>query len=701
MRKLLVTGGAGFIGSNFIRYWLEKYPEDKILNLDLLTYAGNLENLSDIQNNENYEFVKGDICNFELVDFLMKEFQPDFIVNFAAESHNSLAILNPTAFFKTNVIGTQTILEAARKNNIKRFHHISCYDEKTRAFTKGGLKEFNQIKKGDLVLSINTSTQEMEWKPIEELVIQDYNGKMIKMKSKTTDFLVTPNHRMLVQSHKDKKLFYKIAEDMKKEVMNKLPKHYSWKGEVHDIIKEQKYPEEFMYILGIFIGDGYICYQEKKNPSKTGLRKKEYTDMCRDKSGKFMSSVEKIGNEEFFISKSWRIFLDIPHTDKLRKRCEKSLDRLCIKWKRYLRNDTFSRIYFNSEKFTKIFADCGKHAKNKKIPEWALDAPQDLLKPLLQGLLDSDGNGKSVFITSSDKLAEQYMELCIKLGLSPSIKRTYRKSTIEGREIFGFANVISFGEEWRSVRKEIITEEDYKGKIWCLKVKDNKNFLVERNGKTAFCGNTCEVYGDLALDSQEKFTEKTPYNPNTPYNASKAAADLAVKSYFRTFNLPVTISNCANNYGPYQFPEKLIPLFISNLIEEKKVPLYKSSQNKREWIHVLDHCKAIDLILQKGKPGEVYNIGTGFEKSVEEITSVILKNLDQPESMKEYVPDRPSHDRRYLLDSSKIMLELGWKPKVDFEKGMEETVKWYKNNEQWWRPLKQKKLIDETKWKNT
>jgi len=337
MKKLLVTGGAGFIGSNFIRYWLNKYPEDKILNLDLLTYAGNLDNLSDFKDNPNYQFVKGDICNFELVDFLVKEFQPDFVVNFAAESHNSLAILNPTAFFKTNLLGTQTLLEAARKNNVKRFHHIS----------------------------------------------------------------------------------------------------------------------------------------------------------------------------------------------------------------------------------------------------------------------------------------------------------------------------------------------------------------------------TCEVYGDLALDSPEKFTEQTPYNPNTPYNASKAAADMAVRAYYKTFNLPITISNCCNNYGPYQFTEKLIPLFISNLIDGKKIPLYKSSHNKREWIHVLDHCKAIDLILNKGLVGETYNVGTEVEKSVEEIADIILKTLGHPESMKEYVPDRPSHDRRYLLDSSKIMLELDWKPEINMEQGMKDTIMWYKNNSSWWEPLKQKKIVDETKWKDT
>ncbi|HEB01581.1 MAG TPA: dTDP-glucose 4,6-dehydratase [Candidatus Portnoybacteria bacterium] len=333
--KFLVTGGAGFIGSNFIHYLLKKYPDCQVANLDKLTYCGTLTSLKDIENDPRYQFVKGDICDFNLVDGLVKEFQPDYIVNFAAESHNSWAILNPTVFFQTNVIGTQTLLEAARKNKTPRFHHIS----------------------------------------------------------------------------------------------------------------------------------------------------------------------------------------------------------------------------------------------------------------------------------------------------------------------------------------------------------------------------TCEVYGDLALDSQEKFREDSPYKPNTPYNASKAAADLAVRAYFRTFNLPITISNCSNNYGPAQFPEKLIPLFVTNLLDDKKVPLYKSSQNRREWLHVLDHCQAIDLILKKGKIGQTYNVGSRIEKSVEEITEIILKELHQPATMKKYVQDRPSHDRRYLLDSSKIMKELDWQPEIPFEQGMRQTVQWYKENRSWWEPLKEKVAVQEDQWK--
>lgn len=200
--------------------------------------------------------------------------------------------------------------------------------------------------------------------------------------------------------------------------------------------------------------------------------------------------------------------------------------------------------------------------------------------------------------------------------------------------------------------------------------------------------STCEVFGDLALDEDRSFKEDDPYTPKTPYNASKAAANHVVMSYFHTFKLPITISHCANNYGPYQFPEKLIPLFTTNALEDKDLPLFKSSQNKREWIHVDDHCAGIDLVVKKGTIGESYNIGTRVEKSVEEITDTILKVLGKPDSLKTYVPDRLQHDRRYLLDPSKIMEELAWVPLIPYEDGMRQTIEWYRDNPEWWQRMK-------------
>jgi dTDP-glucose 4,6-dehydratase len=212
--------------------------------------------------------------------------------------------------------------------------------------------------------------------------------------------------------------------------------------------------------------------------------------------------------------------------------------------------------------------------------------------------------------------------------------------------------------------------------------------------------STCEVYGDMSLDANEAFTEESPYRPRTPYNASKAAADHAVRAYFETFGLPVTITNCSNNYGPRQFPEKVVPLFLTNALDDRELPLYASTQNRREWLHVDDHNRAIELVLERGTLGETYNVGSGIERSIEEIADLVLELTGKPEALKSIVPDRPGHDRRYLLDSSKLRRQLGWKPDVDFEEGLRRTVDWYRENRSWWEPLKERAPVPEaTAWR--
>ena len=321
--KLLITGGAGFIGSNFIRYWLAKHPSDTIINLDKLTYAGNLENLSDIEKNPNYSFVKGDICNRNQVDKVMK--QVDTVVHFAAESHVDRSIIDSAPFIQTNVVGTHVLLESAIKNNIARFHHIS----------------------------------------------------------------------------------------------------------------------------------------------------------------------------------------------------------------------------------------------------------------------------------------------------------------------------------------------------------------------------TDEVFGSLPLDSDVKFTDSTPYDPRSPYSASKAGSDHLVRAYHETYGLPVTISNCSNNFGPYHFPEKLIPLAITNILENKKVPVYGDGLNVRDWLYVEDHCTAIELILEKGIIGKTYLIG-GLTEDIANIDVVkkILSYMGKDESTIEFVRDRPGHDRRYAIDWSTIHHELGWKPQYNFDDALKKTIDWFKDHESWWKNVK-------------
>jgi dTDP-glucose 4,6-dehydratase len=210
--------------------------------------------------------------------------------------------------------------------------------------------------------------------------------------------------------------------------------------------------------------------------------------------------------------------------------------------------------------------------------------------------------------------------------------------------------------------------------------------------------STCEVYGDLPLDTDEVFTEESPYRPRTPYNASKAGADHAVRAYHETFGIPISITNCSNNYGPYQFPEKVIPLFVTNALDDRELPMYASTQNRREWLHVRDHCRAIDLVLHSDRVGETYNVGSGIEASIEDIADKVLALTGMPESLKSIVPDRPGHDRRYLLDSSKLRLDLGWVPEIDWDEGLRETVEWYAENREWWKPLKDRAPVEETAW---
>ncbi len=212
------------------------------------------------------------------------------------------------------------------------------------------------------------------------------------------------------------------------------------------------------------------------------------------------------------------------------------------------------------------------------------------------------------------------------------------------------------------------------------------NAVKESNVEKYVQISTDEVYGSLGATGY--FTETTPLAPNSPYSASKASADLFVRAYHETFDLPVNITRCSNNYGPYQFPEKLIPLMISNALEDKPLPIYGDGKNIRDWLHVHDHCTAIDLVLHEGKTGEIYNIGGNNEKQNIEIVKLILDDLNKPESLIKYVDDRLGHDRRYAIDSSKIQNELGWKPEYTFETGIKETIKWYLDNQNWMEQIK-------------
>ncbi len=249
-----------------------------------------------------------------------------------------------------------------------------------------------------------------------------------------------------------------------------------------------------------------------------------------------------------------------------------------------------------------------------------------------------------------------------------------------------FDVVINFAAEShvdRSITNpELFVHSNVLGTVTLLDA--SRRFGVKRYHQVS----TDEVYGDLPLDRPDLFfTEDTPLHTSSPYSSSKASADLFVMAYYRTFGLPVTISRCSNNYGPYQFPEKLIPLMISRALADEELPVYGKGENVRDWLHVLDHCTAIDLIVRNGKVGEVYNVGGHNERTNLEVVKTVLKALDKPETLIKYVTDRPGHDRRYAIDPKKLETELGWKPQYTFDTGIVQTIQWYLDNKEWWQNI--------------
>lgn len=251
---------------------------------------------------------------------------------------------------------------------------------------------------------------------------------------------------------------------------------------------------------------------------------------------------------------------------------------------------------------------------------------------------------------------------------------------------YKITHVINFAAESHVDRSilnpQVFVETNVLGTTNLLNV--SKSLNVEKYLQVS----TDEVYGSLGKEGY--FTEETPLQPNSPYSASKASADLLVLSYFETFGMNVNVTRCSNNYGNNHFPEKLIPLMVTNALDNKELPIYGDGENIRDWLHVYDHCQALDLVLRNGVAGEVYNIGGHNERTNNEIVELIVDYLDVSKNLITYVEDRLGHDRRYAIDPTKLENELGWKPKYTFDTGIVETIKWYQDNEQWWRPLKEK-----------
>jgi hypothetical protein len=520
---------------------------------------------------------------------------------------------------------------------------------------------------------------------------------MIAFRSNRIDLLVTPNHRMLYsyRQHPATKIEVDEASEVARKAPCRLLPRGSWKGVDQDDIwcgdLGTLRTDDLFYLVGVFLGDGFRATQRQRRPNKTGLARREFLKRARHQDGRF-KAIGKVGDREESELTCHRIFFDVPESDKARARLQQTLTRLGIAWKAHA-GRAGEHISFSSKAWSDFLSQCGTGAGNQRVPRWMLEYGPRYLQALLDGVVDSDGHrllGKAQprISTCSFGLVCDLMEIGFKLGLMPRFSELkYHESTLRSGRVIRPRRphyVIFFRDEWIGINKQNASAEQYSGKVWCLKVQDNRNLIVERNGILTFCGNTDEVYGHVGEGATR---EDAPLRPRNPYSASKAGAELLALSCWTNFGLPVLVTRGANTIGPYQYPEKATPLFITNALEDKPLPIYGQGRAVRHYLYVDDHAAAIDLVLQRGVPGEAYNIGSEDEIDTVTLATRILDLLGKPRALMRFVPDRPAHDYRYSLDSAKIRA-LGWRRRFGWEETIEATVAWYVEHPDWWRPLK-------------
>ncbi len=662
--KLLITGGAGFIGSNFIRYVLKKYKNYKIFNLDKLTYCGNLNNLRDVEKNPRYYFFKGDICDKKIVEKIFSSKKLDAVINFAAESITGDTYLPVWTSIGIRIYSFEELFRnLSRKNKIE--------------YQMGGVEVINLNSKKIKALAYKGGIG--YWEPIRQISRHKYKGKIVRLNQKWGEIEATPNHSIydinfvLTTPKKNPELLgLRNINHISKKVRYK-----NYKG---------KKLQALLRVLGAYISDGWSSFNKANGAYQVGIANtnKEWIEALK-------KDLSLLGYNS-----------SITKTKKDRYR------------------PVYQLSVSNKSLFNFLRKEVGHGHKDKKIPSFIFDLQKVYQEEFLKSLVFGDGeriknkNYETVRYTTTSKRLATGLSLLLTL-------LKYNYSVVKDRR-FG-AYTLNFGCDYtNSLLTKNYEEINYDGYVYDISVEKLENFvcgvgnLVVHNShvdrsildpnsfiKTNIFGTytlleaarknkikkfiqigTDEEYGSI---KKGYFKEEDPLNPSSPYSASKAGASLLSISYFKTFKTPVIVTRSTNNFGPYQYPEKIIPLFITNLLEGKKLPLYGRGLQRRDWLYVLDNCRAIDLILHKGEIGEIYNVSSGNEFSNKELTKIILKEFKKDESWIEYVKDRPGHDFRYGIDCRKIK-KLGWRPIYKFSQAIKATIKWYRENEWWWKPIK-------------
>jgi dTDP-glucose 4,6-dehydratase len=663
-KSILVTGGAGFIGSNFILYMMKKYPDYKIINLDKLTYAGNLENLASIKNNPNHLFIKGCICDRDTVEKAMEGI--DWVVHFAAESITE---------------DTYVPVRSTPKIGVRMMTFGELWRQQ--------LKKNKPIKKGrgEVILLRGRQIEALSfynggrWMPIKAISRHRYKEKVIRIVQKWGAITATPNHSIYAAN-------LELSNPLENPELLAIRRINRIKS------KPKKASPGLLEILAAYITEGNATFSKVNGGYivKIGRNNTIWLENIGQK-------IKSIFGCNYNITKG--------------KGC-------C-----YLQIS-------NKKFYNYLIKNCGKYCDEKMFPNWVFDLKEKAQLFFWNNLLEGGGTKDGRYSTTSYKLANQIGLLLALLGIEYRVFEYNRAGPRKNwKKSWEFKTQLS-GNHY-GLNKKVLQKIDYNGWVYDLEVENSHNFAcglgnivchnthVDRSitGPAAFIQtniigthvlleaakekqvkrfyhvSTDEVFGSLPLDKPEiKFSEDTPYDPRSPYSASKAAADNLVRAYYKTYGLPIVISNCTNNYGPYHFPEKVIPLFITNALQNKPLPIYGKGRAVRDYLYVTDHCRAIDITLHKGEIGETYCVGGDSEKNGVEVADTILDILNKPRSLKTFVSDRKGHDMRYAMDHTKITRELGWQPSVTFEEGIERTIRWYKDNRKWWERIISKDYLD-------
>jgi len=687
-KRALITGITGQDGSYLAEFLLERgYQVHGIIRRVALEdpkhHLWRIQHILD-----KIVLDSGSIESYASIFKIVEKVKPNECYHLAAQSFVSYSFEDEFSTINTNINGTHFVLSAIKEKAPKcRFYFAGCYSKDTNILTRDGFRKYNEIKVGDKIYTVNIRTNQIELKPIKRIIIKKYKGKMLHIKGKRIDLLVTPDHNMVLE--REGKLFYEKAQNIKKMVYDgksdigfALPE---WRGinkkyiNFLDRIDTNLIPyntkknlitkmetKDYLYLLGIYIGDGYTGkYKYKRTMSAYDFIKR------RNSKGQFIHSEKKY---KTVIYPSNYIFFAVPENDKSRGKIIDILKKYKIEFR-----TKKAMIEFSSAILQRMFKQGGDNVYEKCIPKWVLELSPRLLCYLYDGLIDSDGNrrkdGRDGFTTTSKKLMEDFIELCIKLQFTPKVlykkaKKIYftkEKRFFNSRKSYSIS--INHGFRKKIYRKHII-EEKYDGLIWCLEMEDNHNFIIERKGDFYFCGNSSEMFG-LAKDSPQN--ENTPFHPRSPYGISKVAGFDLTRNYREAYGLFACNGICFNHESPRRGFE-FVTRKITTKVAEIKLGLASelrlgNLEAKRDWGFAADYVRAMYLMLQQDKPDD-YVVATGVTHSVKEFIKLAFDTVGL--NWKDYIVIDKAFYRPaevYLLrgDYSKAKKKLGWQPTVNFE----------------------------------